>query len=267
MTGADAIVHAAAKVSFTPGDREALYKTNIEGTANVVNAALEKNIGRFVHISSVAALGRSSIGAKVDEGSQWEEIRLETNYAKSKYHAEMEVWRAIGEGLPAVIVNPSTIIGYGDWNTSSCAIFKNVYDQFPWYTSGVNGFVDVEDGARAVVALLETSIVGERFVLSGDNLTFRELFNAIADGFSKKHPTREATAFLAAIAWRMEKFKTLLTGKPSLLTKESASLARNKTYFDSSKIRQFLPGFSFTPIQQTIRQSCIAYLKGPDQGR
>ena len=68
----------------------------------------------------------------------------------------MEVWRGIGEGLPAVIVNPSTILGYGDWNTSSCAIFQNVYSEFPWYTEGINGFVDVADAARAIVRLLET---------------------------------------------------------------------------------------------------------------
>jgi nucleoside-diphosphate-sugar epimerase len=261
MQDVQAVVHAAAKVSFAPGDRDSLFRTNITGTANVVNAALEKNIDRLLYVSSVAALGRSMNGATINEGSQWEKINLNTNYARSKYQAEMEVWRGIAEGLPAVVVNPSTILGYGDWNTSSCAIFKNVYNQFPWYTNGVNGFVDVEDAAKAVCDLLKTSICGERFVLSGENWSFRQLFNAIADGFSKKHPTREATALLAGIAWRMEHIKTFLTGTPSLLTRESSRLARNITYFDSSKIRQFLPGFRFTPLEQTISQSCHAYLK------
>jgi len=261
MEGAHSVVHAAAKVSFTPGDRHELYKTNVEGTANVVNTALDKNIRRFVYVSSVAALGRTANGATVDEGKQWEEIKLHTNYARSKYQAEMEVWRGISEGLPAVIVNPSTIIGYGDWNTSSCAIFKNVYDQFPWYTTGINGFVDVEDTARVVACLLESSIIAERFVVSSENWSFKDLFNTIADGFSKKHPHREATAFLAAIAWRVEKLKTLFTGHPSLLTRESAMLARAKTYFNNNKILRFLPGFQFTPLQQTVMRSCQAYLQ------
>ena len=65
----------------------------------------------------------------------------------------MEVWRAIAEGLNAVIVNPSTILGFGDWNNTSCALFKTAYNEFPWYTDGVNGFVDVNDTAKAVVSV------------------------------------------------------------------------------------------------------------------
>jgi nucleoside-diphosphate-sugar epimerase len=263
MEGAETVIHAAAKISFAGNERRQMFKTNIEGTANVVNIALEKKIKKLVYISSVSALGRSANGKSINEGKQWEETRLNTNYAISKYHAEMEVWRAIGEGLNAVIVNPSTIIGYGDWNTSSCAIFKNTYNQFPWYTNGVNGFVDVQDVARVVVLLLESSVSAERFVINGDNWSFRQLFNSIADGFSKKHPTKEATPFLGSIAWRLEKLKTLFTGKHALLTRETARIAQSSTYFDNSKIKQRLPGFAFTPLQQTIEQACMAYLKNP----
>ncbi len=261
MAGCDAVVHAAAKVSFAPEDQNELYKTNIEGTSNVVNAAMEKGIKRLVYVSSVSVLGRSMHGATVDEGNQWEAIKLDTSYARSKYHAEMEVWRAIGEGLDAVIVNPSMVLGYGDWNSSSCAIFKNVYDEFPWYTNGENGFVDVEDIARVVVLLLEKPISQERFILNGGTLSFHELFDLIADGLSRKHPSREATPMLAALAWRLEKIKTLFTGRPALLTKESARVAKAKTHFDNSKILKYLPDFTFTPIAQTIEKSCAAYLQ------
>ena len=263
MDGVDAVIHAAAKISLVPHERKEMFKTNIEGTANVVNAALAQNVKRFIHISSVAALGRTAEGAHVDETRQWQESRLNTNYAISKYHAEIETWRAIGEGLNAVIVNPSTIIGYGNWNNSSCAIFKSVYQELPWYTNGINGFVNVEDAAKAIVLLLESDISGERFILSGDNVSFRELFNTIAGEFGKKHPSREATPLLAEIAWRMEKVKSLFTGKPSVLTKESARIAMSKTYFDNSKIKKHLPDFTFKPLQQTIQQACYAYLKNP----
>jgi dihydroflavonol-4-reductase len=261
MQGCDAVVHAAAKVSFVSTDQNALYKTNIEGTSNVVNTALEKGIKRLLYVSSVAVLGRSMHGATVNEGNQWADIKLDTSYARSKYHAEMEVWRAIGEGLNAVIVNPSTVLGFGDWNSSSCAIFKNVYEEFPWYTNGENGFVDVEDIARAVVRLMQEPISQERFILSASTLSFRELLDLIADGLSKKHPSREATPLLAAMAWRLEKIKTLFTGSPSLLTQETARVARGKTYFDNSKILKYLPDFTFTPIAQTIKRSCAAYLE------
>lgn len=261
MEGVDAVIHSAAKVSFVAADHLSMLKTNIEGTANVVNAALLKNVPRFVHISSVAALGRTINGETVTEKKQWEDSQINTQYAISKYNAEMEVWRGIGEGLNAVMLNPSTILGYGDWNNSSCAIFKNAYDEFPWYTNGINGFVAVEDVAKAAVLLMESGISNERYIVNGDNWSFRQLFTAMADAFGKKPPHREATAGLAAIAWRLEKIKTMFTGKPSLLTKESARIAQSTTYFSSSKLCSALPGFSFTALEQCVKNACNHYLQ------
>jgi nucleoside-diphosphate-sugar epimerase len=259
MEGVDAVIHAAAVVSFSDSHRHELFTTNVEGTANVVNMALSREIRRFVHVSSVAALGRTKKEEKVDEEKKWNNNKGQTNYAISKFYGELEVWRAIGEGLPAVIVNPSTILGVGDWNESSCAIFKSIYNEFPWYSNGINGFVDVSDVATAIVALMESDITGQRFILNGDNWSFRQLFNAIATAFGKKLPHREATPFLSAIAWRLEKIKSLFSGKRPLLTRESARVARSRTYFDNSKILQQLPGFQFTPLEKTIRSSCDAY--------
>jgi dihydroflavonol-4-reductase len=261
MEDVDAVIHAAASVSFNPSDKRDLFKSNVEGTANVVNMSIGRNVKKLLHVSSVSALGRTGRGDRVNEGNPWEEIDFDSNYSISKYHAEMEVWRGIGEGLDAVIVNPSTILGFGDWNKSSCAIFKSVYNEFPWYTNGVNGFVDVRDVAKAIVRLLETNISGERFVLSGDNWSFRQLFDTISDAFSKKRPSREATAFLAAIAWRIEKLKSIFSGRPPLLTKETARLAQGRNYFDNSKILGIFPDFVFTPLQETINGACEAYLK------
>ena len=260
MEGVDAVIHSAAKVSFASGEQHQMFKTNIEGTANVINAALLKNIKRLVHISSVAALGRSVNGETVTEKKQWEDSSINTNYAISKYNAEMEVWRGIGEGLNAVIVNPSTILGYGDWNNSSSAIFKNAYNEFPWYTNGINGFVAVEDVAKATISLMESDISDERFIVSGDNWTFRKVFNSMADGFGKKPPYREATPTLSAIAWRIEKVNTLFSGKSSFLTKESARIAQSQTYFENDKLLRALPGFSFTPLEETIKKACENYL-------
>jgi len=259
ITGVDAVIHAAAKVSFADADRHELFTTNVEGTANVVNIALEQGIRRLVHVSSVAALGRTKKEEKVNEEKRWDNNKGQTNYAISKFYGELEVWRGIGEGLPAVIVNPSTILGVGDWDQSSCAIFKSVYNEFPWYSNGINGFVDVSDVATAIVALMESDITGQRYILNGDNWTFRQLFNTIADGFGKKQPHKEATPFLSSIAWRMEKLKSLFSGKRPLLTRESARVARSKTYFDNNKILQQLPGFQFTPLEKTIKRSCEAY--------
>jgi nucleoside-diphosphate-sugar epimerase len=259
MQSIDVIIHAAAKISFNKKEKDDMFRTNIDGTINIVNIALEQGIKKLVYISSVAALGRTTNGATVNEGAPWNEVNPQSNYASSKYHAEMEVWRAIGEGLNAVIVNPSTIIGYGDWNASSCAIFKNVFNEFPWYTNGITGFVDVKDIAKSVVMLMQMDIQGERFLLSGENCSFRDFFDQVADGFSKKHPHWEATPFMGAVAWRLEQLRSFFTGKRSVLTRETARIAQSVTYFENAKILKYLPGFQFTPLHQTIREACLAY--------
>jgi nucleoside-diphosphate-sugar epimerase len=260
MEDIGAVIHSAAMVSFHKADKKQMYQVNIQGTANVVNTALEKDVSRLVHVSSVAALGRTKIGGHVSEERRWQENKVNTHYAISKYRAELEVWRAIGEGLAAVIINPSTVLGYGDWNSSSCRIFKTVYDEFPWYTTGVNGFVAIEDVARATVLLMESNISEQRFIVNGDNWSFQQLFNTIADAFGKQHPHRRVTRLLGSVAWRMEKVKSLLADSKPLLTKESMRIAHSHTYFGNDKLLKTLSGFSFTPLQECIQKACKKYL-------
>ena len=260
MEGVDAVIHAAAMVSFVKKGRKEMYQVNVDGTANVVNMAIEKNIQRFVHISSVAAVGRTGLEGEVTEEKKWEESSSNTHYAISKHKGEMEVWRGMAEGLNGVILNPSTILGYGDWTQGSCAGFKTVYDGFPWYSTGVNGFVDVEDVARATVLLMESSIREERFIVNSENWPFKKLMDTIADNFDRKRPSRATTPFLMGVAWRLEKIKSLFSGKTPLLTRETAKVAMSKTRFMNDKILAALPGFSFTPLEQTIRTACQRYL-------
>ncbi len=260
MEGVDAVIHSAAMISFHKDDKKKMHQVNVHGTANVVNAAIEKNISRLVHISSVAALGRNKAGGHVNEERKWQESNINTDYAVTKYKAEMEVWRGIGEGLNAVIINPSTVLGYGDWDASSCRIFKTIYNEFPWYSTGINGFVDIEDVSRTTVLLMQSDIKEQRFIANGDNWSFQQLFNTIADGFGKKHPHRKATPFLGNLAWRLENFKTLFSGERPLLTSESAKVAHNNTFFENDKLLKALPQFSFTPLQESIQKTCKKYL-------
>lgn len=260
MEGVDQVIHAAAVVSFLKADRKKMYQVNVEGTANVVNIAIEKKVKRLVYISSVAALGRTAHGGSVNEDRKWEDNKINTHYAKSKYKAELEVWRGSGEGLNTIILNPSTILGFGDWNSSSCAIFRSVYNEFKWYSPGINGFVDVEDAAKATVLLMESNISDQRFIVNGDNWHFKQLLETMATNFLKKKPYKETTPTLIAIAWRMEKLKSMLNGHRPLLTKESARIAHSKTYFENAKILAALEGFSFTPLQESIQKACEKYL-------
>lgn len=260
LEGVDAVIHSAAVVSFARRDRKNMYQVNVEGTANVVNLLLEKNIKRLVYISSVAALGRTPQKSHVNEEKKWEDTAHNTHYAKSKHKAELEIWRGISEGLNAVILNPSTILGYGDWNNSSCAIFKTVYKEFSWYTPGNNGFVDVEDVARAAVLLMESGISEQRYIVNGDNWPFKKLQDSIAEGFGKKKPKYKTTPLLLALAWRMERIRSVVSGARPLLTRESARVAHSQTWFENAKILNALPGFSFTPLEQSIQKACEKYL-------
>jgi nucleoside-diphosphate-sugar epimerase len=250
------VYHCAALVSYDPKDKEQLLKINIEGTANVVNACIDAGIEKLVHVSSVAALGRIREEEIVTEKMNWTEETNNSTYGKSKYYGEMEVWRGIGEGLKGVIVNPSLILGGDNWETGSSAIFKNVYNEFPWYTEGISGFVDVRDVARAMILLMNSEITSERFILNGENLSYREIFSSIAKCFGKKPPSKKVTLFLAELIWRLEAIKTRFTGKKHLLTKETARTAQAKVYFDNSRILRALPQFHFTQIKDTIEFTC-----------
>src|SRR5450759_433572 len=254
MQGVTQLYHCAAMVSFSAKNK--LIKINIEGTANVVNAALDAGVTKMVHVSSVSALGRIRENETVTEEMNWTEESSNSVYGKSKYLGEMEVWRGIGEGLQAVIVNPSLILGSGDWNKGSSEIFRSVYNEFPWYTEGVTGVIDVKDVARAMILLMNSEINKQRFILNAENLSYKEVFTNIAKCFGKKPPHKKVTPFIAAIVWRLEAIKSMFTGKDALVTKETARTALAKVYFDNNKILKALPGFQFTPINETIKNIC-----------
>ncbi|MBL0145220.1 MAG: NAD-dependent epimerase/dehydratase family protein [Chitinophagaceae bacterium] len=171
MNGVEQVYHCAAIVSFNPKRKQQMFKINIEGTANVVNAALEAGVKKMVFVSSVAALGRIREDKPIDETMNWTEETSNSAYGQSKYLAEMEVWRGVSEGLNAVMVNPTIILGNGNWEDGSSKIFKSAYNEFPWYTAGTTGFVDVKDVASAMIQLMESDVTAQRFILSAENKT------------------------------------------------------------------------------------------------
>jgi len=256
MQGIEQIYHCAAIVSFMPAQQKEMFTINIEGTANIVNAALNAGVQKLVHVSSVAALGRIRENEPVTEQMNWTEETSNSKYGQSKYLGELEVWRGIAEGLDAVIVNPVIILGDGGWDTGSSQLFKTVYNEFPWYTEGITGFVDVRDVAKAMIGLMESKTTNQRFILSAANLTYRNVFNMIAAAFNKKAPYKKVTPLLAKIVWRLEAFKSIFTGKNPLITKETAATALAKVYYNNTKLPQFLPGFQYEPIEATIKHTC-----------
>lgn len=260
MQGVRDVYHCAAVVSFNPKKKAQLHQVNVEGTANVVNAALDAGIRKMVFMSSVAALGRiRKDGKPIDETMNWSEETSNSEYGKTKYLAEMEVWRGIGEGLNAVMVNPVIILGAGNWERGSAEVFKTAYDEFPWYTSGTSGFVDVLDVVKAMQLLMKSEVSAERFILCGHNSSYRELFTNIATAFGKKPPHRAVTPLLSELVWRMEAIKSKFTGKDPLLTAETARTAMATVQFDQSKLLQRFPEFTYTPIETSIARICREY--------
>ncbi len=258
MSGVTNVYHCAGLVSFQKKTKRLLHKINVEGTANVVNAALAAGVKKMIHVSSVSALGRLRQTEPVTEKMNWTPQTSNSKYGESKYMGEMEVWRGMAEGLEAVIVNPTIILGPGNWNEGSTAIFKSAYNEFPWYTAGITGFVDVRDLVKAMILLMDSGVTGERFIVSGHNETYRNVFTGIAKAFNKKAPHKAVTPLLARLVTRIEKIKTTFTRKEPLLTKETAITAMAKVNFDNSKLLKFLPGFSYATLQDTINDSCKA---------
>ena len=256
MQNVEAVYHCAALVSFNPKRKNELYKVNVEGTTNVVNACINFGVKKLVHVSSVAALGRIREDIAIDETMNWTQETSNSEYGRTKFLAEMEVQRGIAEGLQAVIVNPVIILGAGDWTKGSSEIFKTVYHEFPWFTDGSTGFVDVDDVAKAMILLMESELNAERFIVSADNKTYQNIFNLIADNFGKKIPKNKVTPFIATLVWRWEALKSLFTGKAPLLTKETAATALAKVNFNNSKMLKALPAFSYTPLEQSVKSIC-----------
>jgi len=256
LNDVDEIYHCAGKVSFNPKDKKQLFKTNVEGTANIVNACFEAGVKKLLHVSSVSALGRIRENTTVNETMQWSEETSNSVYGESKYLAEMEVWRGITEGLNAVIVNPTIILGAGDWNTGSSEIFKAIYKEFPYYSEGVTGFVDVIDVVKAMIALMNSDISAERFIISAENISYKELFDMIAEAFNKKPPHKKITPFLAAAVWRLEAIRSSFTGKAPFITKETARTALAKVYFDNGKLLKALPSFNYAPLKKSVERIC-----------
>jgi len=250
------VYHCAAMVSFQARDKQHIHHLNIEGTKNVVNLSLNNGVEKLIHVSSVATLDRFKNGELITEKIGGNISTENSEYAKSKIASEMEVWRAMGEGLNAVIVNPSIILGSGNWDSGSSAIFKNCYNEFPWYTNGSNGFVDVEDVAKAMISLMNSSTINERFIVNAYTLTYKNLLSAVAKGFRKKQPSKLVTPLLSAIAWRVEKLKNLFTNKRPLITKETARTAQKNIAYDNSKLLKALPDFAYNSFEKCVERVC-----------
>jgi dihydroflavonol-4-reductase len=255
LQGTDTVIHAAARIAFSKKYEEEMFKTNVEGTANLVNAALKNKVKQFCHVSSIAALSRKKNQHAIDEEAIWEDSSNNTRYAETKYLSELEVWRGIEEGLNAFIINPSIIIGPGDWNNGSSKIFKYVYDENLFYPKGEMNYIDVRDVAEIVFRLLIKEIKGERFILNADKITYKDVFNLMAGRFNKRTPGIEASTIMTEIAWRIDAITSFFKGIDPVITKETVKISSQSYSYNNEKIKACL-NYKFKDVNDSINWIC-----------
>ncbi|MBD3749865.1 MAG: NAD-dependent epimerase/dehydratase family protein [Sphingobacteriales bacterium] len=249
--GITSVYHCAALVSFEPAVKDKMLQTNVEGTANVVNLCLENNIQKLIHVSSIAALADAKADELVDETFFWEGFEAHHAYAVSKYRSEMEVWRGINEGLNAVIVNPSLIIGEDAGKEGSGTLFATIQKGLKFYPIGGVGVVDVKDVAKCMILLMKSNTKGERFIINAENVSYRELFEIASVAFGIPAPKTPAKPWMMKLAWRLNQLKNLLTRSKGGLTKTTAESASIFSRFDNSKIKSELQ-IEFIPVKETV---------------
>ncbi|MEQ8363942.1 MAG: NAD-dependent epimerase/dehydratase family protein [Cyclobacteriaceae bacterium] len=260
LEGASTVVHSAALVSFKSSDAEQLYRINVEGTRNVVNACLSLGIPRLIHVSSVAALGRQKGVYDINEDHKWIESKLNSDYAESKYLAELEVFRGQEEGLEIDIVNPSVILSQADWDKSSAQLFKYVWKNKPFYTQGSINYVDARDVVNMISLLLKRKASGERHIANGGVVPLKVILTKVAAHFNKKAPWIKVPGPLVSAAARVESVRSWITGNEPMVTSQSARSAHEKFFYNNEKAIKKL-GMQFRPLDDTLEWCCSYYLQ------
>lgn len=253
------VYHSAALVSFDPNDYYKLRKINIEGTANIVNLCLANQIEKLCYVSSIAVLGKEGNDI-ITERTDWNPNADNSVYSITKYGAEMEVWRGTQEGLNAVIVNPGIILGGGFWKLGSGALFRKIYQGMKYYTTGLLGYVDVNDVANGMILLMNSEISKERFIMVADNWSFKDFSDMVADKLNVLPPKKEAKLWQLQLAWRLDWLNYFFKRKYRKFTKQMASSVQNNCVFSSEKLKNELK-FNFTPVEKSITETCELFIK------
>ncbi len=260
------VIHSAAIISFVKRDFKNMMRVNVDGTTHIVNASLEAGVEKLLHISSIAALGRTKNELVIDENTVFQHSPLDTGYGLSKHLAEHEIWRGESEGLDVGIINPAMIMGAGNWGNGSAKLIDTVYNDLTYYPLGSTGFVDVRDVARMSLAMLQNEqAMGQRMICCGENMKIRDMINMICQALNKKPPTMPLSPWLRAIAWRLEWLRSRLTGQMQLITKETLRTSAQSFGFNNARSIETLD-FQYKSLQETIAETCIVYLDSVKRG-
>lgn len=252
------VYHAAALVSFDAKDKNKMYRTNVEGTANIVNLCIHFSIKKLCYVSSIATLGTSTFD--ISEDTLWNPNDKNSMYSISKNEAEMEVWRGIEEGQNTVIVNPSIVIGPGFWDNSSGKLFSTVSRGMRFFSKGKSGFVGVNDLVEIMITLMNSDIKENRYIINAENLTYKKVLSTIAKSINLKAPNIIAPKWLLTTILIIDTLKSILTGSKNNLSLDSIRSATNIKTFDNNKIKKEL-SYTFESIDSVIKKTSFIFLE------
>ena len=258
FNGISYIYHTAAIVSFDPKMHQKMHQVNVEGTSNILTLAVQYKVKKMIHLSSIAALG--SYDDPITEKTHWNWKENNSEYAVTKYLSEMEVWRATQEGLNAVILNPSVVLGAGFWQEGTGSIFSRLDKGMKYYTPGATGFVDVWDVVKTMCDIMESDIRTESFIVNAYNLSYKDVLQGIAGKMKKNPPKRELPKLIIEILWRLDALRCLVFRKPRLLSKSMSKTLYNKHTYSSKKLQDAI-NINFIPFEASIANIVAQYLK------
>ena len=227
------IYHCAAFISFSNQDLNAMKKINVEGTANMINSAIDKKINKFCYVSTIAAIGERK-NISIDEECKWKENN--NPYSKTKHDAELEVWRGISEGLNAVIVNPGIIIGSGFWKRGSGAFITQISRGMNYYPLGKTGFICVKDVVKIMRELMDKNIFSERFLLVAENWTQKDFIFSVCNHLNLKTPQKKASKSLMILALILDAVRSFSLNKRRRLSSSIIESSHSKNKYSNKKI-------------------------------
>lgn len=255
----DVIIHCAAKVAFDSKSEKEMYETNVVGTHDLVNLAIDCGVKKFVYISSIAALGKNKNEQPINEEIEWMDDNEQTYYGVTKHLGEREVWRGAAEGMDVTVLNPSLIIGAGYWDRGTCEIVQRLYKGVPFYPTGTTGMVDVRDVARFSVEAVKPNYNGKKFIISAENRSYKDYFDSICIGLGKRKPPFSLGWFWRNVAWRGDKLLSFIIKKPRSVTKEHLISGSKKAFYDNS-LSQSAFGRDYIAMEETWATTSSIFL-------
>jgi nucleoside-diphosphate-sugar epimerase len=263
LVGVEEVYHCAAKVSFHPKDKRKMYKTNIEGTKQLLYACENSSVKKFLFVSSIAVLDGFNENGELDESSDFNPKVDHSSYAISKHFSEMEVWRASAEGLNVAIVNPGLIIGSGNWDESSGTLFKELGENAYTFSGGTS-YVDVRDVAKISVELMENNIFGERFILISENKKYEEIANFIKQKLGKP-ATKIVPNGLLKVGVFLNSILGWLISPLKMANKVNVQSVTEFNKISNKKIKEKL-NYEFITVEESLAFHLENYLKRKEVG-